>query len=234
MRKGIVYYTDNYPDADLLETCRKSLLRKIPGFDIVSVSQEPVDFGRNFVLPGIGRSAVSLFYQVLRGLEESKADVVYLIEHDVLYHSSHFDFIPPDNKIFYYNRNRYAVDPDTGKAVFYQTNVLSLLVAKRDLLLKHFARRVGLAQIYGFRSRDGYSPPNGIPKNENPGKYKTFFGEIPCLDIRHDKTFTRKRITRDQFKSDNSCRDWAEAYDLPYWGKFYPWQDFMERVDKEL
>ena len=228
---GLVYYTDNSCDPFILEMCRKHLLKCVVGFDIVSVSQQPLNFGRNFVLSGLKREPLSIFKQIYKGLEESTADIIYLIEHDILYHSSHFDFTPPKDKYFYYNRNRYAVDPDNGKAVFYQTNVLSLLVAYKPLLLKHFKRRVELTERDGFKSSLGYSPPKGIPKSENPGHYKTYMSEFPSLDIRHQKSYTRKRMTKDQFRNERGCRDWKETYDLPYWGVIgTDFKKFLERV----
>ena len=231
MTKGLVYYTCNSIDGTpLVEACQQNLIRCANGHDIVTVSQKPIDFGRNFVLDGLKREPLSLFKQVLKGVEECDADIIFLIEHDILYHPSHFDFVPPRKDIFYYNRNRWAVDPDTGKAVFYQTNVLSLLVAYKDLLLEHWTRRVELTEEHGFRSRDGYSPPKGLPKEEQK-KYKTWMGEGPNLDIRHDDTYTRKRMSKNQFKSDRSCRDWAESYYLPYWGDMTNWDYFLRKVE---
>jgi hypothetical protein len=228
--KGIVYYTDNYPDPFLLEACRNNLQRCVNGFDIVSVSQKPVTFGRNIVMEDLDRSPLSIFVQILCGIENSIADVIFLCEHDIIYHPSHFIFDLPRDDVFYYNRNRWAVDPDTGKAVFYQTNCISMLCASRELLLKHFARRVELTEMHGFQRRLGYSPPKGLPKEER-GRYKAWFSEWPCLDIRHNQTFTKKRMSKDQFRSPRSCRDWQETYDVPFWGPITPWSEFLENVN---
>ena len=59
------------------------------------------------------------FRQILAGLEALDTDVVFMVEHDVLYHPSHFDFTPPERDIFYYNRNTWKVNAETGHAVFY-------------------------------------------------------------------------------------------------------------------
>ena len=227
--KGLVYYTHHVGDPLFLETCRQNLLRCAKNYDIVSVSDRPIDFGRNFVLDNVPPGPLQIFKKILLGLEKSTTDIIFLIEHDILYHPSHFDFVPSEKNIFYYNRNRWAVDPEDGKAVFYHTNVLSLLVAHRELLIEHWKRRVELTEERGFKSRDGYSPPRGLPKEER-GKYKTWMGEFPNLDIRHDGSFTRKRMTKDQFRSERSCRGWTESYNLPYWGSMRNWNEFLQKV----
>ena len=234
MKKGLVYYTDNNPNPFLLDTCRKNLINVSEGKidDIVSVSSEPTDLGRNYILNDIPRGPLQIFKKILLGLEKSEADIVFLIEHDILYHPTHFDFVPPKKNIFYYNRNRWAVSPVDGKAVFYQTNVISLLVAYRDLLIEHYKRVVEFNERVGWRSRYGYSPPKGLPSELRQGKYKTWMGEGACLDIRHEDTYTRVRMTKDQFRSERSCRDWAETYDIPNWGEIKPnWTEWLRRIN---
>jgi len=235
MKKGLVYYTDNTSDPYLLGVCRSNLKRCAGEHDIVSVSSIPTDLGRNFIIDDIPRGPLQIFKKILFGLQQVDADIIYLIENDILYHPSHFDFIPPKKDIFYYNRNRYAVDPVSssktyGLGVFYETNVLSLLVAHKDLMLRHWVRRVELTEKHGFKSSLGYSPPKGIPAKER-AKYVTWKAELPCLDIRHEGTYTRKRMHKSQFSSPNSRQGWNETYDIPFWGKLTPWNDFLRRVN---
>jgi len=236
MKKGLVYYTDNNPDPYLLEVCRANLKRCISkDFDVVSVSSEPVDLGRNFIINDIPRGPLQIFKKILKGVTESKADTIFMIEHDILYHPSHFDFEIPDRKHFWYNRNRYAVDPvegrpTYGKGVFYHTDVISLLVADRDLLIDHYSRVVDFNEKNGWRSRYGYSPPKALPKDQRIGRSRNWMGDLPNLDIRHGDTYTRVRMTKDQFRSERSCRGWTETYDIPFWGKITPWSDFLRRV----
>jgi hypothetical protein len=77
---------------------------------------------------------------------------------------------------------------------------------------------VELTEKNGFRSRYGYSPPKGLPKEEQFGKYKTYFAEFPSLDIRHELSWTRKRMDKSQFMSERSCRGWTEGFEIPGWG----------------
>jgi glycosyltransferase involved in cell wall biosynthesis len=217
--KALVYYTHSRCNERILLACRQQITKCMAkyGYPIIAVSQLPIHFGKNIVVdlkPGV----LSLFMQVLRGIEETDAKYVFLLEHDLFYHPSHFDFTPPEDGTFYYDRNRWAVCNQTGKAVFYHTNLPSMLCANRELLLKHYRRRVDLTKKNGFRSSLGYSPPRGLPKEERVGGYKTYFAEFPSLDIRHELSWTRKRMDKSQFRSERSCRGWTESTDVPGWG----------------
>lgn len=220
LTKGLVYYTDNMPEERIFLACQKQLNRcmKQWGYPIFSISQKPVNFGINTVMD-LGRSVLSMFKQILRGLEECKTDIIFLIEHDVLYHPSHFDFTPQKEDHFYYNRNEWRVSSITGKAVFYLHNDVSQLCARRDLLLEHYSGVVELAEKEGFKSSYGFSPPKGLPKELQTKHYGTYMSKVPNLDIRHPNAFTRQRMEKDEFRSEHSRRGWTESDGVPGWGE---------------
>lgn len=220
MNATLVYYTDNNPESLILEVCQKQLLYCMEywKFPIISVSQKPIDFGYNIVM-NLERSVLSMYKQILKGLEEAKTDVIFTIEHDLLYSPSHFSFKLPDNKNYWYDRNRWCVDADTGKAVFYHSDVPSLLCANRELLIDHFSRKVHFVSLYGHIVKYGFSPPKGLPKELRIGGHKTYFSAVPTIDIRHSRSFTRRRMNKSQFSSDRSCRGWTESDGVPDWCK---------------
>ena len=102
--KGVLYYTDNQLDPGIMKACQEQLKQSVNGHRIVSVSLQPLDFGDNITLP-LERGMLTMFKQILAGLEALDCDIVYFCEHDVLYHPSHFDFVPPEHDKYYYNRN---------------------------------------------------------------------------------------------------------------------------------
>lgn len=220
VQKSLVYYTDNHTGEDILLPCQRQLERcmQLYHLPIISVSQKPIDFGKNIVMD-LERSVLSMYKQILRGLEESETDIIFMVEHDLLYHPSHFDFMPEERDKYYYDRNVWAVDADTGKAVFYHRNVPSLLCAYRELLIEHYRRKVEFVEANGFKSKYGFSPPKGLPKELRNGRYKVWFAEHPSIDIRHSKSLTRRRMDKSQFRSERSCRGWTEADGVPSWGK---------------
>ena len=134
--KGVVYYTDNRCDERIMLAVQKQLVRT--GLPIVSVSLEPLDdFGQNIVLDA-ERGNLTMFRQILAGLEASTADIIFFAEHDVLYHPSHFEFVPTKQDVFYYNENSWRVNAENGHALFYQARSTSGLCAYRELLLEHY------------------------------------------------------------------------------------------------
>ena len=218
MTKGLVYYTDNSAPERILMVVRQRLQHILKDWEIISVSQYPIDFGTNIVMP-LNRSVKSLFEQVVRGLQSSTADVVYLAEHDVLYHASHFEAVPTGDDVFYYDHNRWCLDTDTGKVVFYLSDCPSFMCARRDLLLEHYSKVLEMMNGHKhWTSKHGYSPPKGLPKEHRIGKVKHYMAEVGSIDLRHGNSFTRKRMSKDMFRNENSCRGWKEGYEMPGWG----------------
>jgi glycosyltransferase involved in cell wall biosynthesis len=220
VKKGLVYYTDNSAAERILHVCRQRLGHICKDWEIISVSQYPIDFGKNIVLP-LTRSVKSLFEQVVAGLKASTAEVIFLCEHDVLYHASHFDVVPPDDNTFYYDHNRWCLDTRDGKAVFYHSDCPSFMCAHRDLLLQHYSKVMSMMNGNDgkWTRKYGYSPPKGLPKEHRIGRVETYMSPYPTIDIRHDGSFTRRRMSKDQFRNKNSCQGWKEAYELDGWGK---------------
>lgn len=218
--KGLVYYTDNHGPTNILDICRRQIQKCIDMYNLplISISQKPMDFGKNIVMD-IGRSNESIFKQILKGVEESDTEILFLLEHDLLYNPSHFNFMPENDKTFYYDRNRWSVCADTGKAIFYHTNVPSMLCAYRSLLVKHYAKCVKSMEHRGFRSRYGYSPPKGLPKEERVGKTANYFSMGASLDIRRSDAWTRRRMNKSQFRSERGCKGWFESDSVPGWGR---------------
>jgi len=210
--RGILYYTDNQLNMKMARTCRKQLEQT--GLPITSVSLKPMNFGKNIYLP-LQRSRETMFKQILAGLEAMTEDVVYLCEHDVIYHPSHFDFIPPKKDIFYYNINNWRVRED-GFAVYFDHKSTSQVCAYRELLIEEYKKRVskpysGGGYEPGTRSirRGGYS--------DNRSEY--FKSNEPNIDIRHSNNLTENRWSPDKFRDKTTCQNWKESDISKFWAK---------------
>jgi len=167
--KKILYYTDNNIDPNIQNLCIE-WLRK-PGIPIVSVFWKPMDLGTNIVVgEGHPRCDETIFWQITTGAIECLDDIVYLAEHDVLYHSSHFCFIPPKRNMLYYNTNRYRWRLSDNKKWFWKSNNVA-----------------GRSQIVGW-GNTVYKHFNGIY-----AKKRTFKSKCPNIDIRHNRNFTKGR-----------------------------------------
>ena len=218
MKKGICYYTDNKLQDPLFSLVQDLILEaRLP---IVSCSLKAISFGENIVVNG-SRGYVSYINQILTALMNSKADHVFFCEHDVLYPKSHFDFIPPEDNIFYYNENVWRWWDQGTTAIRYERMLpLSCMCVNRKFAIKHY--KIRQKEIYRqgldqFRSREprfarlwGYEP--GTKKKKRGGltddDFDTWSSKIPVIDVRYKGTFSSPKIHIEDFK--HEPKNWQE------------------------
>lgn len=223
--KGVVYYTDSELNEELAEVCREQIKRGIKEKHIVSVSLKPLNFGKNIHMP-LQRGYLTMAKQILAGLKASTADVIFFCEHDVKYHPSHFDFIPPDKSKVYYNTNVWRVRQDGHALYTDDLQQLSGLVAYRETLIKHYETRLKmLDQAYVHlemtgRTEDfnkyvramGFEPgTHGRPERVDDLQANNYKSLYPNLDIRHEQNLTPSRWNKDQFRNERYTKGWKEA-----------------------
>jgi hypothetical protein len=198
---------------------------------ITCVSLKDTNFGdRRIVLENHSRGYVTYIKQINLALENAKEDYVFFCENDVLYHPSHFDFIPPKDDVFYYNSSIWRWKLWDFKLITYdKMRPLSCLCANREFALEHYKRRLKAIYDIGmdeFRSREprrarifGYEPGT---KPRRRGGFsddvcETWSSELPNIDIRHRRTFTSIKCDLKDFK--NQPTNWQEIrYDeIPGW-----------------
>jgi hypothetical protein len=218
--KGILYYTDNRLSEGIMDKCQRQIKTGAGQNRIVSVSLEKIEFGDNVHIP-LEPGYLTLFKQILLGLEELDTDVVYFCEHDVLYHPSHFDFVPPDDNKFYYNTNVWKLRVSDGHALRVDNlKQTSGLCARRELLLEHYRKRVKMVEEHGFSRKMGFEPgTHGRKERVDNYKSATWESKYPNIDIRHDNNLTPSRWKKEQFRNKRYTRGWTESDEIPGWGK---------------
>ncbi len=147
LEKGIIYYTDCRVREPIFSTVQRLLLEtKIP---ILSCSLKPINFGKNICL-NLVRSYPTMVTQIITALENSEADYVFFCENDVLYHKSHFDFMPKERDIFYYNSNVWRWRLWDNIAIRYEGMLpLSCMCDNRIFDLDHFKERLKRIKEWG-------------------------------------------------------------------------------------
>ena len=214
---GCIYYTDNLVDEKLMLVCQKQLTKAVAGKKIVSVSLKPIPFGKNVVLT-LERGYLTMFKQILAGLEALDTDIVFFCEHDVLYHPSHFDFLPPDRNIWYYESNYWFLRLTDGFALHYNVSPLSGLCVYRDIAIKHYKERIAMVEKEGFSYRIGFEPmTHGRIKWKDMYKFELFHSGSPSIDIAHGKNVTGKRWTQDKFRRKPTIWKEANIDTIPGW-----------------
>jgi len=219
--KGIIYYTRNKVNMKIGHECRKHIAAsQLP---IVSVSSKPMKFGKNHTLNTDG-TYLEYFKKILMALEKSTAKIIFFCEDDVLYHKSHFDFVPPKKDVYYYNKNWWRVRTSDGHAVQYDTHLALAICGYRELLLDHYRKVVKKLETEGYSDslarRIGFEP--GTHNRDDrvddfrAGEWRS---AQPILDLRHGNNITESRWSKDQFRSERSCRNWRETtFDkIPGW-----------------
>lgn len=178
MKKVIVYFTDSRLEEELDGAVRKQILKAANGIPIISVSQKPLDFGTNICVGIKPRCYLSLYEQLLTGIEATDKDsIIFTCEHDVFYHPSHFEFTPPRKEKIYYNLNRFYW---TRNQEFFLSTVgkraLSQGVGHREVFLAHAKEQVTSRKI-------GAASPC-------LGPFKNFESKYPNIDVRHGSNFS--------------------------------------------
>lgn len=221
--KGMIYYTDSQLDEKIAKPVRDRLfeISKEKNINIVSSSLKRMDFGvKNIHFPSLERSYYAMHKQILGALENSKDDIIFFTEHDVLYHPSHFDFIPEDRNTFYYNQNVWYLRSD-GHALHYDVNQLSGLCGYRDTFIVHFREKLARIEKEGFSRNMGFEPftHNRVQWNTTY-KLGVWKSEFPNIDLRFGVNSTGMRWNKDQYRNQQLLINWQESNDsIPGWGK---------------
>ena len=231
LTRGILFYTDNRLDPLIASSVQRQLKNSCNGYDIVSVSLQPIEFGHNVVLP-LSRGVLTMFKQIVAGLETLETDIVYFAEHDCLYHPSHFYFIPQSELKYWYNQNVWKVDATSGHALFYYCNQTSGLCAYRDLLLEHYRKRVERVEREGFTRAMGFEAgTHRSPRGIDDYGHATWMSAEPNLDLRHANTLTKSRWRKEEFRNQKYTAGWTESDSVPGWGRTKGrMKEFLEEV----
>lgn len=210
MDTTIIYYTDGSVSDVIGDLVRKYISKaKQP---IISVSQQPLDFGTNICVGKIGRSWKSIQSQIMVGLLSAKTKYIALAEHDMLYPEGYFDWIPPRDDTFYYNKNRvFAVAKKGSQYGMYIPHVeahpnSSQLICNRKLFIGATIRRIYMLDS-GVKKREGWCEPGFNWKGE---KYDWWYNDKPTVDILHNDNFTVRYGT---YKEE-------PVWEVDGWGRF--------------
>ena len=203
--KGIIFYTDNEADESITKPVIEQLTKiaKDKNLPIVTGAlKRKLNFGvTNIFFPSLKRGMFAQFKQILGALENSTADIIFFCEADILYHPSHFDFVPPNPKTYYYNVNVWKVRWTDGHALKVDDlKQLSGFCGYRDFLIKHYKKRVEIVEQrikdmeakgipienQGVSRHMGFEPGmHSEPRGVDDYPVELWQSEFPNIDIRH-------------------------------------------------
>lgn len=230
--KGMIYYTDNQLNDKIATTVREKL-QKISTekkINITSSSLKKLNFGvKNVRFPSLSKGFYAMYKQILGALENSRDEIVFFTEHDVLYHPSHFDFVPTDKETFYYNQNVWYVRED-GHTLHFDVNQLSGLCVWRETALIHYRERFQLIEekykelseeeFNRFIRLIGHEPfTHNRVQWKTPFKKEVWKSEYPNIDIRFGQNSTGMRWKKEQYRNQHLLINWieGEGFHIPGW-----------------
>ena len=231
MIKSAIYYTVNQVDKKIMQICQDQIRRAFKG-NIVSVSTEPIRFGRNVCLPSLKRSVPGMVKRILVALLESDDDIIFFLEDDVLYHPSHFDFTPPRKDIYYYNVNNWRWDYPNDRLITYDyLKSLSGMCCYKELAINHYQkmmeRIIRDKRDWNYEKEESWARSWGYEPGTKPIKkggfsdeeHEIWKSEFPNIDIRHTTNFTKRKTRPEDFKHLPDMSTWKETTldEIPGW-----------------
>ena len=203
MNSTIIYITSNREDQKFEKKIQEDLLKKAGNIPVISVSQKPIDLGRNICVGDVGTSGFNVCRQILIGCMAATTPFVISAEADCLYPPDYFTFIPTKLDIPYRNTNIY-VQKYRGNFVNKKSSSLFAQVVGREFYVKR------LKELFGdLPEWDGNM--KNFPKEIGKklfNKFEYFETQYPCISFKTGKGMRK-----------HSASSSEEIYELPYWGK---------------
>ena len=204
----IIYYTSNREDPSFERKVQENLLQNCGGLPIISVSQKPIDLGKNICVGDVGASGFNMFRQVEIALEAATTDFVISAEADCLYPPDYFEFRPPELNVSYRDNNLYVM-PDKRAFFFHKKEgATHAQIVGRKFYLKVLKELFKDAPDWSVDEKN--FPKERLGKEDVFDKIAYWTSKNPVFQI---KTHKGMRYY--------THSDRTPIPDLPYWGNGY-------------
>ena len=207
----ILYYTAGVLPDHVAAKVRAHLFSIVRGLPIISVSQKPLDFGRNICVGDIGQSYYNCYKQILIGAKVAQTDFVICAEDDTLYPPEHFLHRPATNA-FCYNKNMFYLE-DEKFWHKWQTGMFAC-IAPAKLLIENLEARFAAAPVEPMpRSAQKYYWHEPGKTDGTPAEY--FETKIPIITFNYFAGLggkAKSTVHRPMVKK--GLESWGTAHDL--------------------
>jgi len=202
MNATVLYYTSNREDTEFEQKVRDDLLSKIEDLPLISISQKPMDFGKNICVGDVGTSGFNMCRQVQIGCEAATTPFIISAEADCLYSPDYFDFRPPKMDACYRNTNIYILKYQREYFKKKSSSTFSQIIG-REYYLKRLAELFKGAPQWSTEEKN-------FPRERGKkffNKFEYFETEDPCISFKTGKGMRQHTTTFDE-----------KFYELSYWG----------------
>jgi len=134
--RTIIYYTSCREKESFEKKVRENILKVKGDIPLISVSQKPINFGKNICVGKLEQNYTNAFYQALVGCEAAKTDYVVMCEDDCLYPESYFNFKPTDLSVIYTYDNVWLMWNRHNRTRFYKhgTTAGSIIIGRKHYI----------------------------------------------------------------------------------------------------
>lgn len=209
----VIYYTSNNEDPIFTKNMQKTLLETIGDLSLISVSQKPIDFGKNICVGKVGISSHNAWRQLQIGAMSAKTKFVCIAEADCLYPKEYFEFRPNDD-VAHIIKPLWMLVVQRGKARrFYlkPRGSEAAMIVGRERLVKAIDEVFEGYDYWGMEKANGETIPYLLHKI----KYVVDYIDKPIITIKTDNNMHR----RTPHLPESKCTE------LPYWGNAHELAD---------
>ena len=212
--KTILYYSSNRENPEFEQKIRDEILKICGNIPIVSVSQKPINFGKNICVGNVGHSYLNLYRQTLIGAKAAKTEYLIFAEADFLYSKEYFDFEPKGANLYRYDNDWVILtNPRFGYKYFKKPFAGGTLICKRQFMIDILEEYLEGQPEWidgNFVVKDKNGKPKidhtTITKFEEP--FEIFTGS-PCVSFKTGDGMTQRFSVPDRHNKVDT---------LPYWG----------------
>jgi hypothetical protein len=211
----ILYYSSNKEKPEFEQRIKDDLLSKCGDIPIISITQKPIDLGKNICIGDVGASGFNMFRQVLIGCKEAKTKYVLSAEADCVYPPEYFTWIPPREDKCYRNTNLYVMGQH--RKYFYKkgfkgkpkTGATHAQIVGREFYIKTLEKLFEGEPMWSVEQKS-------FPKEKSEGK---------MIDVFTSQQMESYHLNNPvvQIKTSQSMRNYTKSdrtavHELPYWG----------------
>jgi len=220
MTKSLLYYTSNRENKKFEQKIRDEILKVSGDIPIVSVSQKPIDFGKNICVGDVGHSYLNLYRQTLIGAKEANTEYLVFAEADFLYSKEYFDFEPTGANLYRYENDWVILtNPRFRYKYFKKPFAGGTLICKRQFMVDILEEYLDGQPEWvdgDFIVKDKNSKQKidhtTITKFKEP--FEIFTGKVPCVSFKTGNGMTQRFGVPDKNNKVDTLPHWGNGEEL--------------------
>lgn len=212
----VIFLTVNRVPKEWAKYHKEVLLKAIQGYDLITVSREPVDIRGINLIQDEPICASNVYKQMLRAAKIATTKYIAVAEDDSLYPRDHFVEFRPSSNEFAYNMSRWSMYMWREPMFSWRDRISNLtLIAPRELLIKCLEERF---EKYPDGTTDDMTGEVGkerVEKKLDLPHYNIRMWNSTNAVINLNHSFSMDDRELRQVKKPGMLR----AYRIPYWGE---------------